>query len=95
MALSHFVIFEPPLKIDTSGDWSMMQLGMIVGFFTAWPVNRWLVRSGVKEKMDHRKQLALMVEQVREERSQGSERDEAVTRERRAIDERKRSRVSS
>ncbi|MEU2054395.1 hypothetical protein ABZ561_14470 [Streptomyces bungoensis] len=24
---------------------------MIVGFFTAWPVNGWLVRAGWKERM--------------------------------------------
>ncbi|MEU9245424.1 DUF4396 domain-containing protein [Streptomyces sp. NPDC048385] len=28
-----------------------MQLAMIVGFFTAWPVNGWLVRAGWKERM--------------------------------------------
>lgn len=51
MALSHFVLFSPPLKVDTSGHWFMMQVGMIAGFLTAWPVNRWLVRAGIKEKM--------------------------------------------
>ena len=64
MALSHFVLFQPPLKIDTSSHWFMMQIGMIIGFFTAWPMNRWLVRSGIKEKMDHRSHLAMMVEQL-------------------------------
>jgi hypothetical protein len=66
MALSHFVIWQPPLQTDTSGHWFMMQLGMIVGYFTAWPVNRRLVRSGSKEKMDRRTQLATMVERMRE-----------------------------
>jgi hypothetical protein len=28
-----------------------MQAGMIVGFFTAWPVNSWLIRRGIKEAM--------------------------------------------
>lgn len=63
MALSHFVLWQPPLPISTSAHWWMMQVGMIVGFFTAWPVNRWLIRKGWKEKMDHRKQLATMVEE--------------------------------
>lgn len=94
MALSHFVLFQPPLATDTSGHWFMMQVGMIAGFFTAWPVNRRLAQIGIKEKMDHRKQLAPMVEQLREEESQGRGRDEAVTRERRATDERDRSHVS-
>jgi hypothetical protein len=39
---------------------------MIVGFFTAWPVNRRLVRRGIKEKMDHRTHLAMMIEQIGE-----------------------------
>jgi hypothetical protein len=65
MALSHFVLFQPPLPVGGSGHWLMSQIGMIVGFFTAWPVNLWLVRSGVKEKMDHRTQLATIVEQMR------------------------------
>jgi Domain of unknown function (DUF4396) len=29
----------------------MMQLAMILGFFTAMPVNAWLVRKGLKEEM--------------------------------------------
>jgi hypothetical protein len=82
MALSHFVLFQPPLKIDTSGHWFMMQVGMIVGYFTAWPVNRWLVQSGIKEKMDHRKHLAMMVEQLRD--SDDEARDEPTAREREA-----------
>jgi hypothetical protein len=61
MALAHFVLFRPPLKIDTSGHWFMMQVGMIAGFLTAWPVNAWLVRSGIKEKMDPGRHLASMV----------------------------------
>jgi hypothetical protein len=65
MAISHFVLFAPPLPIDTSGHWFMMQIGMILGFATAWPVNRWLLRRGIKEKMDHRKHLAEMAEQLR------------------------------
>lgn len=51
MALAHTVLFRPPLAIDTSGHWLMMQLGMIVGFGTAWPANAWLIRRGVKEAM--------------------------------------------
>jgi hypothetical protein len=29
----------------------MMQIAMICGFATAYPVNAWLIRSGVKEAM--------------------------------------------
>jgi hypothetical protein len=31
--------------------WFLMQIGMIAGFFTAWPVNAWLIRAGIKEAM--------------------------------------------
>jgi hypothetical protein len=81
MALSHFVLFQPPLPIDTSGHWFMMQVGMIVGFFTAWPVNCRLVRRGIKEKMDHRTHLAMMIEQIGEG---GEARYEPTAREREA-----------
>jgi uncharacterized protein DUF4396 len=53
MALAHFVLFDPPLRTDTSGHWFMMQIGMIAGYGTAWPANRWLIRRGIKETMDH------------------------------------------
>lgn len=51
MALAHYVIWQPPLAIDTSSHWFMMQIGMNLGFVTSWPVNRWLLRTGVKEPM--------------------------------------------
>jgi hypothetical protein len=82
MALAHFVLFQPPLKVDTSTHWFMMQVGMIVGYFTAWPVNRWLVQSGIKEKMDHRKHLAMIVEQMRDQADRAA--DEPTAREREA-----------
>ena len=51
MALYHLVFFKPPLSVASPTYWFMMQIGMIVGFFTAWPVNTWLIRKGWKEKM--------------------------------------------
>jgi hypothetical protein len=51
MALSHYVIWRPPLPIDSSSHWFMMQIGMMLGFLTSWPVNRWLLIKGVKEPM--------------------------------------------
>ena len=65
MALSHLVIWQPPLPIDTAAHWWMMQAGMVIGFFTAWPVNQWLIRKGWKEKMDHRKHLGMLVQDLR------------------------------
>jgi hypothetical protein len=65
MAISHFLLWNEPLKINTPAHWWMMQVGMVIGFFTAWPVNRWLIRKGWKEKMDRRTPLAPMVEAER------------------------------
>ncbi len=31
--------------------WFLMQIGMIIGFATAWPANIWLIRRGIKEVM--------------------------------------------
>lgn len=45
------VIFPPGLAKDSAAYWMMMQLAMILGFFTAIPVNAWLVRIGWKERM--------------------------------------------
>lgn len=45
------VLFSPGLPKTTAAYWMMMQLSMILGFFTAWPVNAWLVRVGWKEPM--------------------------------------------
>jgi Domain of unknown function (DUF4396) len=51
MAVAHYVIWEPPLPIDSSSHWFMMQIGMMMGFVTSWPVNRWLLQHGIKEPM--------------------------------------------
>jgi len=49
MAVVHYVVW--PLPIDSSSWWFMMQVGMLIGFATGWPVNRWLLRQGIKEPM--------------------------------------------
>ena len=51
MAIAYFVLLPQhpgPLSIVF---WFMMQIGMNLGFLTSWPVNRWLLRKGVKEPM--------------------------------------------
>ena len=55
MAFAYFVIFRmgfgvklEPVLVEF---WFMMQIAMIFGFLTAYPVNWWLLRSGVKERM--------------------------------------------
>lgn len=51
MALMRFVLFHPKLEPDQPAYWFMMQVGMAVGFATSYPVNRWLIRRGIKEAM--------------------------------------------
>ncbi len=55
MAIAHFIIFGTllgaPLRTNTAAFWFMMQLAMVCGFLTAYPMNWWLIRSGIKEAM--------------------------------------------
>lgn len=52
MLLSRFVLFaDHPLHANQAAYWFMMQLAMWIGFATAYPVNRWLLRAGLKEAM--------------------------------------------
>jgi hypothetical protein len=67
------------IRIDSPDFWFQMQIGMILGYFTAWPVNRWLVSNGIKEKMDYRRHLGMLVRQTAEDRSG---QDEPIPRER-------------
>jgi hypothetical protein len=50
MALSAF-LFHPSLHPDHVAFWFMMQVGMLVGFATAFPMNWWLLKKGLKEPM--------------------------------------------
>lgn len=52
MAVIFFVFFRNPhLRADHVAYWFLMQLGMILGFLTSYPANRWLIRHGVKAAM--------------------------------------------
>jgi hypothetical protein len=51
MALTNFVFFHPPLRPNQVEYWFMMQIGMLIGFVTAYPMNWWLIRAGIKENM--------------------------------------------
>jgi hypothetical protein len=55
MAVAYFLIyphgFGTEMRTDTAGFWFMMQIAMLCGFATAYPVNWWLIRIGVKEAM--------------------------------------------
>lgn len=55
MALLVFGVFQPLLGARPEASspvfWCAMQLAMLAGFATAYPMNWWLVRRGVKERM--------------------------------------------
>ncbi len=43
--------FLPHLTPNQPEYWFLMQVGMIIGFFTSYPANWWLIRIGLKEAM--------------------------------------------
>ncbi|MGN6235765.1 DUF4396 domain-containing protein [Dyella sp.] len=51
MAIAIFLIFGHRLDKSTPVFWFMMQIAMLCGFLTAYPVNAWLLRRGIKEAM--------------------------------------------
>lgn len=52
MAIVYFVLWPGPhLDANQPTFWLMMQIAMVFGFFTTYPMNRWLVQSGIKESM--------------------------------------------
>ena len=52
MAVIQLILFtRPHLTPDHAAYWLLMQVGMVLGFLTAYPVNVWLIRRGVKTAM--------------------------------------------
>jgi Domain of unknown function (DUF4396) len=51
MAIAVFAIFKHEIPKASFVFWFMMQIAMVIGFFTAYPVNWWLIRVGIKEQM--------------------------------------------
>ncbi len=55
MAVAYFLLFKRALGVTLETDmvefWFMMQIAMLAGFATSYPVNWWLLRIGVKEPM--------------------------------------------
>jgi hypothetical protein len=55
MALAQFYLFRTllgvRLEVNTVEFWFMMQIAMLCGFVTSYPVNWWLIRRGIKEAM--------------------------------------------
>jgi len=55
MAIAQFWLFRSVFGVNVDAGmpefWFAMQVAMIAGFVTAYPVNWWLLRAGLKEKM--------------------------------------------
>ena len=55
MAVLQFAVFKRTFgaeaPVDSVEFWGAMQLAMIGGFITSYPMNWWLIRSGIKERM--------------------------------------------
>ena len=51
MAIATFVLFGHEIPKTSPVFWFMMQIAMLAGFLTSYPVNWWLIRKGIKEAM--------------------------------------------
>ncbi|MBE3638333.1 DUF4396 domain-containing protein [Mangrovicoccus algicola] len=56
MAVAHFAVFPavaPGAEVGAADPlfWFAMQIAMVAGFCTAFPVNAWLISRGIKERM--------------------------------------------
>ena len=55
MAFAYFYLFRELIGVQLRTDmvefWFMMQIAMVFGFLTSYPVNWWLIRSEIKEQM--------------------------------------------
>jgi hypothetical protein len=53
MAIMAFVLFPAPHRLmpSSAAFWLLMQIGMIIGYFSSWPANVWLVKRGIKVPM--------------------------------------------
>jgi hypothetical protein len=51
MALVFFAFLGREIPPTAPEFWFLMQIGMLAGFATSFPVNAWLVRKGIKERM--------------------------------------------
>ncbi len=52
MAVMQLVLFPvEDLHPNQAAYWFLMQIGMILGFITAYPANWWLTKRGIKEAM--------------------------------------------
>jgi Domain of unknown function (DUF4396) len=51
MAIATFLIFGHEIEKTSPVFWFVMQIAMLCGFVTSYPVNWWLLSSGAKQPM--------------------------------------------
>lgn len=55
MGITQFIVFKPLFgrlaPVNSPEFWFVMQVSMLAGFMTSYPVNWWLIKRGIKEKM--------------------------------------------
>lgn len=55
MAVATFILFKDESLEKTSWTfWFMMQIAMLLGFMVSYPVNAWLIKSGIKKECNFR-----------------------------------------
>lgn len=54
MVLTSFVFFQHHLHPDSPVSWFMMQVGMVIGCATAYPMTWWLLKMGIKRRCSGR-----------------------------------------
>ncbi|KAB1904935.1 DUF4396 domain-containing protein [Micromonospora sp. AMSO31t] len=47
----HFLAFHETLRPSSPVFWFIIQVGLIIGFFAAWPPTSLLIRRGVKTEL--------------------------------------------
>lgn len=60
LALMHFRVFHETLRPSSPVFWLIIQVGLIIGFFAAWPPTLLLIRRGVKTELLGTPQEAVM-----------------------------------
>ncbi|MER7892588.1 DUF4396 domain-containing protein [Micromonospora sp. NPDC094482] len=51
LALMEFMVFHETLQPSSPVFWLIVQVGLIIGFFAAWPPTLWLIRRGAKAEL--------------------------------------------
>lgn len=51
LALMELMVFHETLHPDSPVFWFIVQIGLIIGFFAAWPPTLWLIRRGAKAEL--------------------------------------------